>query len=592
MIKQNISFNNIIEKKFKILKTSILLDNVDNRDQLFQDYEDTAREIDRIKTGMYEEVLASKMYTTVTLEEEYIRLKELISCIENRINEKNDFIDDYIRVTSNFLDGLNLVSYEDELDDFKIRFSNVEEYLDNCKEIKDINERLKYLRSELEEKNNIKKNNELIYSKLEDELIEEFSKIISKDEYYTSLNYEDIDLEIDKLNQSIIDKETVMNTFISSYEALVSAGISGNEREEYSSYVSDSRLDYYSDLEKKFLLEIYKLVLDKETDYNKLCNKREKIDFFLKEREEYRNNLEISKRDVLEYFVNLCDEQYNIIKSGRYNLEDIENLLHDIACCEERLVYLEDANNREEILDLLEEYNVEKIKEEKIVLDEENLEDIDTDNLFTTDVDLNYVPKASNMVIKIKDPVKINVKNAVDTAKLVMKKVVIVLAPKKLNTKRDKLKEVEAELKNKVNDEKILSFADDNTSIELDTKAVLPEKNVKVIDDISEIKVNSDSNDIKVSTEIFIEEPKEEVEDLFKVTDPFLDDNFIENTNKKDKFTGNMPTITNIGTVKPNSAFMKIQEAVKENDSIILPTLGLSEQEKVDVPIISENYIN
>ena len=592
MIKQNISFNNIIEKKFKILKTSILLDNVDNRDQLFQDYEDTAREIDRIKTGMYEEVLASKMYTTVTLEEEYIRLKELISCIENRINEKNDFIDDYIRVTSNFLDGLNLVSYEDELDDFKIRFSNVEEYLDNCKEIKDINERLKYLRSELEEKNNIKKNNELIYSKLEDELIEEFSKIISKDEYYTSLNYEDIDLEIDKLNQSILDKETVMNTFISSYEALVSAGISGNEREEYSSYVSDSRLDYYSDLEKKFLLEIYKLVLDKETDYNKLCNKREKIDFFLREREGYRNNLEISNRDVLEYFVNLCDEQYNIIKSGRYNLEDIENLLHDIACCEERLVYLEDANNREEILDLLEEYNVEKIKEEKIVLDEENLEDIDTDNLFVTDVDLNYVPKASNMVIKIKDPVKINVKNAVDTAKLVMKKVVIVLAPKKLNTKRDKLKEVEAELKNKVNDEKILSFADNNTSIELDTKAVLPEKNVKVIDDLSEIKVNSDSNDIKVSTEIFIEEPKEEVEDLFKVTDPFLDDNFIENTNKKDKFTGNMPTITNIGTVKPNSAFMKIQEAVKENDNIILPTLGLSEQEKVDVPIISENYIN
>lgn len=592
MIKQNISFNNIIEKKFKILKTSILLDNVDNRDQLFQDYEDTAREIDRIKTGIYEEVLASKMYTTVTLEEEYIRLKELISCIENRINEKNDFIDDYIRVTSNFLDGLNLVSYEDELDDFKIRFSNVEEYLDNCKEIEDINERLKYLRSELEDKNNIKSNNELIYSKLEDELIEEFSKIISKDEYYTSLNYEDIDLEIDKLNQSIIDKETVMNTFISSYEALVSAGISGNEREEYSSYVTDSRLDYYSDLEKKFLLEIYKLVLDKETDYNKLCNKREKIDFFLRQREEYRRNLEIFKRDILEYFVNLCDEQYNIIKSGRYNLEDIDNLLQDIASCEDRLTYLEDANNREEILDLLEEYNVEKIEEEKIVLDEEELKNIDTDNLFTTDVDLNYIPKASNMVIKIKDPVKINVKNAVDTAKLVMKKVVIVLAPKKLNTKRDKLKEVEAELKNKANDEKILSFADDNTSIELDTKAVLPEKNVKVIDDFSEIKVNSDSNDIKVSTEIFIEEPKEEVEDLFKVTDPFLDDNFVENTNKKDKFTGNMPTITNIGTVKPNSAFMKIQEAVKENDSIILPTLGLSEQEKVDVPIISENYIN
>lgn len=590
MIKQNVSFNNIIEKKYKILKTSILLDNVSNRDQLFQDYEDTAREIDRIKTGIYEEMLAGKMYTTVTLEEEYIRLKELISCIENRINEKNEFIDDYIRVTSNFLDGLNLISAEDELDDYKLRFSNVEEYLNNCKEMKEINEKLAYLRSELDDKNNIRTNNELIYSKLEDELIEEFSKIISKDEYYTSLNYEDIDLEIDKLEQSIVDKETVMNTFISSYDALVNAGISGAEREEYSSYVKDSRLDYYSDLEKKFLLEIYKLVLDKETDYNRLCSKREKIEFLLKNREEYRNNLEISKRDVLEYFVNLCDEQFNIIKSGRYNLEDIENLILEINSCEDRLVELEEANNREEILDLLEEYNVEKIEDEKIVLSDESLENIDTDNLFTTDVDLNYVPKASNMVIKIKDPVKINVKNAVDTAKLVMKKVVIVLAPKKLNTKRDKLKEVEAELKK--SDEKVLSF-DNNTSIELDTKAVLPDKDVKVVEDLSEIRVNSDSNDIKVSTEIFIEEPKEEIEDLFKVTDPFLDDNYLENSsNKKNKFTGNMPTISNIGTVKPNSAFMKIQEAVKENDSIILPTLGLSEQEKVDVPIISENYIN
>ena len=54
----------------------------------------------------------------------------------------------------------------------------------------------------------------------------------------------------------------------------------------------------------------------------------------------------------------------------------------------------------------------------------------------------------------------------------------------------------------------------------------------------------------------------------------------------------NIPKIENIGTVKPNSTFAKIEEVVKENDDIILPTLGLSEQEKVNVPIVSGNYIN
>lgn len=594
MIKQNISFNDIIEKKFKILKTSILLGNMDNRDALFQEYEEAARWIDKIQTGLYEEYIASKMYTTVSLEEEYVRLKELISCIENRISEKNDFIDDYIKVTSNFLDGLNAISYEDELDTFKLRFSNIEEYFNNCNEIKDINQKLSNLRSELEEKNNIKSNNELIYSKLEEELIEEFNKIISKDEYYNGLNYEDIELQIDKLGQSILDKETVMNTFVSSYEALVNAGISGAEREEYSSYVRDARLDYYSDLEKKFLLEIYKLVLDKETDYDRLCSKREKIDGLIKNREEYRDNLEISNMDILEYFINLCDEQYNIIKSGKYNLEDIEGLKIEINGYEDRLEALERANNREEILDLLEEYSVSQIKEDKVVPNEDIFDVEEKDAIFINDDDISLKNKnvPSNMVIKIGEPLKINVKNAVDTAKLVMKKVVIVLAPKKLNNKRDKLKEVENEIKNKAENEKLLEFADDGASIQLDTKAVFPEKDVKVINDLEEIKINTDSQDIKLPTEIYIEEPEEEKVDLFNNVDPFLDDNYIESNAKKEKNDSSMPTISNIGTVKPNSAFMKIQEAVKENDNIILPTLGLSEQEKVNVPIVSENYIN
>ena len=93
MIRQSLAFDDILEKKFKILRTSLMLGNFRNRDEILSDYEDTAREIDKIKRNVYEELLASKMYTTTSLEEEKTRLHDLIEFIEKRIEERNEFID-------------------------------------------------------------------------------------------------------------------------------------------------------------------------------------------------------------------------------------------------------------------------------------------------------------------------------------------------------------------------------------------------------------------------------------------------------------------------------------------------------------------
>ena len=127
MIKQGLTFNKILEKKFKILRTSIMLGNYKNSEEVLSEFEDTAREIDKIKSSVYEELLGAKMYTTVTLEEEQQRLKDLISFIEKRINERNDFVDDYIKITSNFLDGLDKISLENNLSSYKIRYNNINE---------------------------------------------------------------------------------------------------------------------------------------------------------------------------------------------------------------------------------------------------------------------------------------------------------------------------------------------------------------------------------------------------------------------------------------------------------------------------------
>lgn len=616
MIKQSLANNDsILEKKFKILRTSIMLGNVRNREETMREYEETARDIDKIKRDVYEEILASKTYTTTSLEEERDRLKDLIDYIENRVKERNEFIDDYIKITNNFLDGLDKVSQEDELSEYKNRLGNICEYLDNCSEIEKLNKKIKELRDDLEEKYENKANNELINEKLEDSLIDEFNKVVASNEYYSELNYTDIEEELNKLEGILSDKKDVMNTFTSSYEALKNAGISGVEREEYLSYVQDARVDYYNELEKSFILNIYKLVLDKISDYDRLYEKRQRIDKILDDRDKVRKELEIISRDDIQYFADLCREQFSIIKSQKINMENIDRLILEISNCEDKLENLDRANSRDEIVELLKEFAVKSPEIEKIELPKEEKV---YEEVITRNADGSLKP--SNVVVRISEPIKMNVKTASDTAKLVMKKVVIVLEPKKFNGKKDKIKEAEKELEERKRQERLLEqerkiqedakkldkekesiFIDNSSSgegvldIKLDTKDV-EDKDIKDTVETNEVKINiPDSKDVSIPTEIFIEEPsQEETVDLFKETDPFLDDNMYEinNNNLIDDNKSNMPKISNIGTVKPNNMLSKIDNVVKENDNIILPTMGLSSKEEESVPIVSENYIS
>ena len=597
MVKQGFN-DDILEKKYKILRTSILLGNIKDRAAVLENYEKTAKSVDLLRNNIYEEMLAGKLYTTTTLEEEADRLENLINFIENRVNERNDFVNDYIKITNNFLDDLPKISKEDELDDYKLRLVNINEYLNNSREIEDINNKLVNLRDALEEKYQNKASNEIINNKLEDELIEEFNKIITSDEYYNGLNYMDIYVELDKIDASLRDKFEVMNTFISSYEALKNAGISGAEREEYLSYVVDAKNDYYSELEKKYILNIYKLILDKQTDYDKLYEKRENISMLLTKRMNDRFKLDINGLDELDYFARLANEQFSIIKSQKINIENIDKLIAEIDNLEKRLDELAEANNRHEIVELLDEFSVDSPKIEKIEIPAE--EDIHEEIVKKNALEVESKP--ANMVVKISEPIKMNIRNASDTAKLVMKKVVIVLEPKKFNGTRDKLAEAERELEERKKQEELLKQAyqeekPDDIFVTMDVDNNTNDTNDDVFINLktegnNEVKINIPSEETSIPTEIFIEEPKEKTLDLFSETDPFLDDNEFEAADsKKEEKLSEMPEIKNIGTVKPNNVLSQIEEISKENDNIILPTMGLANNDKVDVPIVSENYI-
>ena len=292
-------------------------------------------------------------------------------------------------------------------------------------------------------------------------------------------------------------------------------------------------------------------MLDKQNSYDLLYQKREDIATLLNERLIKRRELEVTNRDMLEFFAKICNEQFGIIKSQKINIENIDKLILQISECENRLDELDKANHRDEITSLLSEFSVDRKEIEKVDLpvEEEIHEGVIKESKE------NETDKPSNMVVRIQEPVKLNVKNASDTAKLVMKKVVIVLEPKKFNTKRDKLAEAEKELarekklEEEINTEDpfITLDANNNTTDTSDDIFISTPNDIAInlaTEDNSEIRINT-SEDVSIPTEIFIEEPKEaKPTDLFSEKDPFLDD-----------------------------------------------TMGLTNNEKVDVPIVSENYI-
>lgn len=603
MIKQTVAFDDILVKKFKILRTSILIGNLDGKEDLLKEFESTARELDKMKTYEYEEILSSKKYTTKELNDELNRLKDLITFIKNRVKERNDFIDDYIKITTNFLDDISPVKDEDKLPEYMTRLDNISEYLNNCEEINRINFVLRNLKDDLEEKYDSKAKSELINLKLENELIEEFNKQIVNNEYFSSLNYTDIDDEIAKLDVSIIDKEQVMKTFISSYEALLGAGISGADKSEYLSYVRDAKNDYYNDLEKRFILNIYKLVLDKEENYEKLYQKRQLIENILVERNNIRHELEIISINELEDFEKLAQEQFTVIKSQKNNIDSIDALISEINENELKLNDIEMDNERQEILDILEEYSVKKIEVEKIEMPQEKAPIRYEDTSIS-----NKEPKPSNMVVKIEDPIKIDMGRVTDTAKVVMKKVVLALEHKNVtiskekedisenNEYQDEMRE-ESIADREISDENIDDNVDIGSDSDISDGDGIFNDNIAVLNGnvFLDENDNNTNNDIVIPDEVFIDNDKDKIDDddLFSIQDPFLDDNEYELIDKdiEERSKSLMPNIDKIGSVKPNNTLSKIDDVLEDDSKIVLPTMGLNDNGNKDIPIVSENYL-
>lgn len=549
MISGSSAFNDILEKKYKILRTSLILGNSKNRDDLLLQFEDTARRVDDIYNNRYLQILASKKYPTKNLNEEEDRLRDLIDFIKKRVYDRKCFLDDYKEITLYNLDGLKDISDEDELSLYENRLNIIDEYLSNVDKIDDINKRISECKDELDEKYKVNAENQALDVKYEDTLLDEFNKIILDDEYYSKLSYTDIDKELEDLDISSKDKKATLDTFIASYDALENSGIGEDEKNEYKSYVRDAKVDYYNDVEKIYILKLYKMVLDKKTEYKDIFSKRENITNLLNERLVLRNDLGIDSFDVLSGFYDVVCDQFGVVKAQKYTIESIDNLILTLDGYENDLKELTMRNSDKEILDVVSDYIFDIDKKPTI-----EVEDTEEDVVGEEVPKVEDIKHLDNEVVAVEDAVDFDTDVVSMQAIDVMKRVVEALDIDKDN---------------------IITVENNKDDIFLDEETKVEEK--------------EDSKKNILTKEVPMTE-----EDIFKDIDPFLDDNMYENDNEKvkgDTMGLVMPDIDKIGSVKPTNTLSKIEDIAKDNNDLVLPTLGLINNTK-DVSLVSDNYLS
>lgn len=354
-----------IEKKekvrfdlYKILRMSILLSQNDVDEETLKKFQDASSNIDEILDKDYEKKLETLFYKTNTLEEEEDRLKKLVTLVKNRVEQRKSLIDDYQTITFKRFPDLGYINKSGELDLYETRLNTIKSYLDNSRLIK-LNEiELSDLRDKLVKEHDKKQENEVINSRLETSLYNEFMNVLSDDAIYSTKDFSDVDNEILELQSKLQEAKDQKDTFVTAFDNLKSSGITGELEIEYSSYVENSKKNYYLLKEEEYILKLYKLISDKKSDYGNLFVKREDIKNLLQERTLLRTELDIKEKDLLLPVSNLLLEQRQDIIAEKENIDNINNLTERIKLKESRLEDLNKEIGKPEILSILKEFSL------------------------------------------------------------------------------------------------------------------------------------------------------------------------------------------------------------------------------------------
>ena len=348
--------NKIKENKYKILRMSLLLGQEENKQETINNFEDAARDIDKMNDEIYLKEIEKKMYDTLTLEEEDKKLTGLVDYIGGRIEQRNSLLNDFKNITGYELNNLPPIKYGEKIFEYKDKLSNIKEYLSNIKEIDTLTNDVSNLENKLEISYKNKEKAEKKNEENEKILLEKFERIINRNENYRDISIEKIDELLIEIKEQVNESKKSLEIFNKSFNTLEMSGISKEEEQEYSSYVESAKDNYYRNKENEYILTIYKLLHNNEIEYNNLILKRDKINNLLHERLDLRKELSIKDKDIMYEIYELLDNQYINIEEEKKDLDEIDYLTNEITEKKAKIKELELDNQKVEILSLLKEF--------------------------------------------------------------------------------------------------------------------------------------------------------------------------------------------------------------------------------------------
>jgi hypothetical protein len=487
VINDNDASRKIKEDKYKILRMSLILGNTVNDKESLDDFETSAREIDAMNQETYLDDLDSKYYDTLSLEEESKRLEDLVSFVEGRLAQRKALQEDFYNVAGYSLNDLDSIKDEDRIYEYKNRLQYIDRYLNNMKVIEQTTKDMKEYQEDLDKAYSNKDISEENNIKLEKDLADLFKKIVSDDSIILR-NTQEIDQELNEINPNILESKKTLDIFNKSFNTLKKAGISGREEKEYYSYVTNARIDYYSKMERFFLLSLYRLIFVINNEFEDIYNKRNKIKEILDDRTSLRANLEVVEDDRLSKLYNLLNQQYDIIMEEEENIKNIGILKEKINNCQEELSNYEEDNQRPEILTLLKEF---------CLIDKENDNIVDDSKIVSNDAIDAYDLKEDkedkyldNEVVEVREPISLDIIKVSEKAKNVMLRVGNMLNPE-INSEKKNTEEI---TEPKIEEEPVVSPIEEINNIELNSNE---EINLPSFDDLPTVSSLTSQGNIK-----------------------------------------------------------------------------------------------
>ena len=407
------SSNKIKENKYKILRMSLLLGADDNRQETINNFEDASRDIDAMNDEVYLKEIESKFYDTLKLEEEEKKLAVLVDYIGGRVEQRISLLSDFANVTGYDLQGLPPIKYYDKLDDYKERLKYIREYLSNIEQINKLDLEIEQADTKLNEAYLTKATSEEQNLKNEELLQTKFNNLVKNMDIFKDVTEENIEVKLNEVSYKVEDSKKSLDIFTKSFTTLSGSGISVEEEQEYLSYVEGAEEAFYNNKEEEYLLKIYHLLMEKNSEYNKLLIKREELNDILYERINLRKELKIPNSDILGNIYDLLEKQYDDIKRQSTNMNKIESLTNEISIKKEQLNELVAENQKVEILALLREFciidtydeeeNIESIKEETIEMPSEFEKELETSIEEISNIENTEVMDNNNFDINTND---------------------------------------------------------------------------------------------------------------------------------------------------------------------------------------------